>query len=270
MHVIRFLIRENLRSEREEVERQYFGRSNRSMDNLAKTLLKAFSVHGEEPDSDVMQKIQSRWGKNIQFLGAGAYRIVFSIGNDLVLKISLDGVGDEGLLHSGHQMNQDDFTLGTDQEINHVFPRAYIHGPQFRWIVLERVKPLETESQFIPFFPSSLLPDPSSLDSAGKDAYAGLVGGALKFKSHYFEDDKRLGSFPGFRREWGSGDKTLGELRADLVDSSETFAGLANALNKYKIDPDEIRHDNLGIGDDGRLVLLDSSIFPEREFFNLF
>jgi len=264
MQLLRDLIRESLRSERDAAEREYFGRSRQSMDNLARTLLQAFSVYGDEPDSDVMQDIRRKWGENIQFIGAGAFRVVFSIGNDLILKISLGDFGDGGLEISGHQMNRDDFTLGTDREINHVFPRAYMHGPRFRWVVLERVKPLETESQIIPFFPSSLLPDPNSLDSAGKDVYARMITGALNFKSHHFGDGKPLGSFPGFRPSWGSSDATLGELRADLMVSSPAFEGLANALNRYNIDPNEIRPDNLGIGDDGRLVLLDSSIFPGR------
>jgi hypothetical protein len=54
MQLLRDLIRESLRSERDAAEREYFGRDRRSMDNLAKTLLRAFSVYGDEPDSAVM------------------------------------------------------------------------------------------------------------------------------------------------------------------------------------------------------------------------
>ena len=265
---LRDFILESTRSDRDALEREYFGRSKRSMSSLVQALLKTFvSGHQWPPDAAAMSDIQRRSGKDIKFLGAGVFRAVFSIGNDLVLKISLDSITDIELAEintSANKMNKDDFTLGTDRELGHIFPRAYMHGPHFSWVVLERVKPVETDSQFILFFPSSLLPDPKTLSAEDQKVYSRVISGALNFKSRYFGDNKLLKSFPGFSLSWGSGDKTLGELREDLLDTSAAFAGFAKAINKYQIDSSELRFDNLGIGDDGRLVLLDSSIFPDR------
>jgi hypothetical protein len=57
------------------------------------------------------------------------------------------------------------------------------------------------------------------------------------------------------------GPLTMRALRADLSRYSPAFRNLDRVIRKYGVVIDEIRADNLGIGSDGRLVLLDSSIF---------
>ena len=68
------------------------------------------------------------------------------------------------------------------------------------------------------------------------------------------------------------GDATLEALGRDLLRRSAPFRGLVKLLTRYNVSLDEIisqygygvRDENLGLGSDGRLVLLDSSIFPGR------
>jgi hypothetical protein len=259
MHILRALIQEHIRSDPKTAGEGYF-------EDLSRALLDAFSLHGDEPMPEVMRDISRKFLNHIRFLGAGSYRIAFSIGDNRVIKISLDSVGDSIPGESGHQMNRDDFELGNNDELEGIFPKVFAHAPDFEWIIQEKVRPAVRSGEYIRFFKSPLLPNPETLDDIEKDSYASIISAAFQMKSVYFEDDKRLGSIGIFGPAWQqkNGDKTLGELREDLYERSRAFRGLLNAANLYKIDMDEFRPYNIGVANDGRFVMLDSSIFPDR------
>ena len=264
MNILRSLIREAIVLEDKDVESSYFGVKESKLGQLADDLIAAFTELGEEPIEETMREIHKKWGPNIKFMGSGSYRFVFSISKDFVIKISLGDIGDTGLEESGHDMNRFDFELGNNVELEGIMPRAYEHAPDFEWVVLERVQPIESESRYLSFFRSRFLPNPNMLDEEGKEIYRKFIYAALQLRSPFFENDKLLRSIGNFGPNWEHGEVTLGDLRDDFLDKSTPFIGLWHAINSYMIDTNEIRTDNLGIGDDGRLVLLDSSIFPDR------
>jgi hypothetical protein len=264
MNILRALIREAIELNDEDVESSYFGVKESKLGQLADDLIAAFTEFGSEPSDETMREIHKRWGPNIKFIGSGSYRFVFSISKDFVIKISLDGIGDTGLEDSGHEMNRLDFEIGNNAELKNIMPRAYEHAPDFKWVVLERVQPIESESRYLSFFRSRFLPNPHTLDEEGKEIYRGFIYAALQLRSPFFENNKLLRSIGNFGPKWEHGDVTLGELRKDFKDKSTAFFGLQEAIKRHKIDTNEIHADNLGIGSDGRLVLLDSSVFPNR------
>lgn len=273
MRILRNLIREMTDAESRDLEDKYFGISQESLDALSKALLEMFGRQGEweySPNDPELVALRKRFRVPIEYVGGGSYRIVFSIGNDLVLKISTDSLGDEPFDPPADQMNADDFALGTDPDIRNIVPRAYKHSDDWSWVLLERVEPLPRESDFLKFFRSELLPDPNSLGESGKESYETLIHALLDMKNYYNYrpldmTDTVLSYFRGGELAKATPDPSvpLLEIRKDLLRRSAVFRNLVIARKRYNIRSFEIRSDNLGIGSDGRLVLLDSSIFPD-------
>ena len=281
MHLLRLLIRENLQDP-EAVERAYFSGSRSDFERLARALLAAYSEAGtDEPPPEVLQDLSKTWGRPIEFIGFGSYRVTFSIGRDLVMKMSLDELGpgpdpDTGVSGdpAGAEMNRDDFRLGTDPQLDHIVPRAYLHAPDWSWVVLERVAPLGSTEQFLSFFRSPLLPPVATLGEAGIERVVEALRIVLEIQagkqSGTERPDDPLEMYLGY--DVPQPEATLEALGSDLLRRSAPFRGLVKLLTRYNVSLDEIisqygygvQLQNLGLGSDGRLVLLDSSIFPGR------
>lgn len=269
---LRRLIREMTEDETVDTEEQYFGISQASLDALSKELLQLWGVQGywtySESDPEVVA-LRKRFRLPIEFIGSGSFRIVFSIGNDLVLKLSTDSLSGQPIDWSADQMNMDDFVLGTDSGIRSIVPRAYKHAADWSWVLLERVEPLENDNDFFRFLLSDLLPDPLALSEVGRENYMTLLGVVLQMKNSKL--NRPLEMKDTVSSYFGGGELVrmtpdpsvpLLEIRKDLLRHSIFFRGLVIALKRYNIRIDEIHSGNVGIGSDGRLVLLDSSIFP--------
>ena len=234
-----------------DTEKGYFGKN---LDSLASDLSSYYNASSYYRPKKSLEDIGRKYGFKISLLGSGAYRVAFSIGNDLVIKISKQWGGEE----MGAQMNRDDYRLGTDPEIGGIFPRAYPaenYGSGSNWVILERVKGIFHGYELPHFFKSSILVDPASLSDSDAESYWYLVRRSL--------DKSYVGpiSWPLKKLLRSPGTFTMEDLRNDLAARSPTFRNLQLAIRKYGISIAEIRPDNLGIGSDGRLVLLDSSIF---------
>ena len=228
--------------EQEDLEKGYFGKDTDTLTSLALDLShftrKASILYG--PDSALaLKKIGKKYGSKITFLGRGAYRSTFSIGDDLAIKVAND------LGAPADEMNRDDYRLGTDAEIGQIVPRAFIHGNNFDWVVLERVAEITDERELIRFFKSSFISNPESLTESQVWTYWNLVLHAL------YEDN----SDKGYKTS------SVNKLKLELSQKLPLFRNLQRAIKKYNISERELRPDNFGIGSDGRLVLLDSSIF---------
>jgi len=246
-----------------------------TLDALSDILMEMFSRHGEwmfGPDDPEVESLREKFGIPVEYIADGSFRVTFTIGNNRVLKISKDRLRsipaddfDVG------QMNQDDWTMGQDDLVTDVFPRSYEHAPDFSWIVMEEVEPLRRESDFFRFFRTDLLPNPKSLGETGLEEYATLIRVLLRGyndrrQERLREEDTLRHYFPGGEivRKSQNPDISLLSIRSDLKDSSSTFAGFIRALGRYNIRVSEINGENTGIARDGRLVLLDSSIFPDE------
>jgi len=245
--------------ELQDLERQHFGGEEDSLTALAQDLTELYrSTYGRPVDEDMAQAGRKH-GFKVSFMGSGASRATFSIGSDLVMKVST-GPHAPGAA----RMNEDDYRLGVDTSLRQIAPRAYVHGGGFSgfdWVILERVRLIERGEQELPqFFKCSLLVDPGGLAARDKAPYWKLVLQAL---DPLIKDEVRVGwYFEDLILPKGTDRPlTMGGLRADLSRYSPAFRNLDRVIRKYGVAMVEIREDNLGIGSDGRLVLLDSSIF---------
>ena len=252
------------RKDYSDVEIEYFGFDMRGLANLAKSLHKL----GDFPDERKINKIASKVGKPIEFLGSGSWRLTYAIGNDLVIKHALDfsdedvDASEVHIEENAAQMNKDDFIIGTDSAVEQVAPRAYLHAPDWSWVVLERVESLGSLDldDFLIYFRSQYLPDPKTIIGSLLSRALFIILGALSFKDPNFPDSLTLKEIGSLGPNWEHGDVTLGMLRRDLQIKSQLFMGLTKALRKYNIAVNEIEN-NLGRRADGSIVLLDSSIF---------
>ena len=275
VHLLRLLIRENI----QDPEREHFGFTPEGIDALMVALLRHFQ--GEwtlSPGDPETRQIQKQFGLPVEFIADGNYRITFGLGSDLVLKVSKDLISTEDAGgwggESGHEMNLDDYKLGVDPSLGGITPRAYLRARDSAWVVLERVAPLGSTEQFLGFFRSPLLPPVGALDPTVGDRVVETLRMVLELLSGKSSGTQQ----PDDPLEMHLGphvpqaDATLEALGRDLLRRSAPFRGLVKLLTRYNVSLDEIisqygygvRLENLGLGSDGRLVLLDSSIFPGR------
>ena len=242
------------REELEDLERQHFGGDESSLTALAQDLAALRHYPVDEDVADIGRK----HGFKVNFMGSGASRATYSIGSDLVMKVSM-----EGSTHVAPRMNEDDYSLGVDTSLRQIAPRAYTHGgglSGFDWVILERVSVINSWQKLPQFFKCSLLVNPDGLGMRDLGGYWDIVQQALnpEIKGEESVD----GPFENLILSKGADQPlTMRPLRADLSRYSPAFRNLDRVIRKYGVDMDEIREDNLGIGSDGRLVLLDSSIF---------
>jgi hypothetical protein len=243
--------------ELQDLERKHFGGGEGSLTALAQDLTALRLVDERQgPSDEDVKSVGRKHGFKVSFMGAGASRATFSIGSDLVMKVAM---------RSGWtwRMNKDDYRLGVDTSLRQIAPRAYVHGGGFSgydWVILERVRTVTDPQELPQFFKCSLLVDPDGLAAKDKDNYWWLVCRALDPE---VKDEVRVG-WPFVNLILSKpvdGPLTMRALRADLSRYSPAFRNLDRVIRKYNVAMMEIREDNLGIGSDGRLVLLDSSIF---------
>jgi hypothetical protein len=248
------------KEELQDLERQHFGGGESSLTALAQALFVLYwsaREEGKDPAAEDIASAGRKHGFNVNFMGSGASRATFSIGSDLVMKVNVQSAW-------AARMNKDDYRLGIDTSLRQIAPRAYVHGGGFSgfdWVILERVRLITRGEQELPqFFKCSLLVDPGGLAARDKAPYWKLVLQALDPE---IKDEVRAGwYFEDLILPKGTDEPlTMGGLRADLSRYSPAFRNLDRVIRKYGVAIDEIREDNLGIGSDGRLVLLDSSIF---------
>jgi hypothetical protein len=243
--------------ELQDLERQHFGGGEGSLTALAQDLTALRLVDERQgPRDEDVKSVGRKHGFKVSFMGAGASRATFSIGSDLVMKVAMRS-------EWASRMNKDDYRLGIDTSLRQIAPRAYVHGGGFSgydWVILERVRTVTDPQELPQFFKCSLLVDPDGLAAKDKDNYWLLVSRAL---DPDVKDEVSVG-WPFVNLILSKpvgGPLTMRALRADLSRYSPAFRNLDRVIRKYGVAMMEVREDNLGIGSDGRLVLLDSSIF---------
>ena len=242
-----------------DMEQRHFGLTAENVGKIVDIIMLA------KPDKGILtglksKKISDMFGVSTEFIGSGRHRATFSIGDRFIVKIATHS--------NGQQANKEDHILGTDKEIGHIFPRAYFHDKDFKWIVLERVTPVKGETEAASYFKSKYLVDPtSSLENSF--IYMRFIREIILDDDHFFDEtlvkdiDEELDYLwkQTVRRD-GSFDRdtvTIGDIRWDLM-KTQTFLNLWRAIKKHYIAIEEIVSFNMGITDDGNLVLLDSSM----------
>ena len=197
-------------------------------------------------------------------LGAGAFRTVYGFYDnpEVILKFARGAHG-----RSSFNMNKDDYELF--RKYPSISPRVYAHDDKdWAWVYLEDVEPavgafsgkyLDAVRATFPKLTNYILQselrsriNPADADelmliiatAAAKLARGGrrLVGVSLMFAiQNWVEDNEE-------------------EI---IANADPAFLELSKAMVEFDIAPDEIREKNVGYGKDGKLILIDSSIFPQ-------
>jgi hypothetical protein len=243
----------------QDIETKYFGKDETQLQKICNTLV--VSYRQNPYDAFQLQRFATALGKNenlkIEYMGSGAFRSTYAIGNDLVLKITNDPSDPDNL-----KMNENDYDLGTDSSIGNVVPRAFYHGKKFEWVLLERVTPITKNYEAAKFFQTDLLPPVEMLSESERNDYFNLVMLCLEEKNEkYYKSLLRFSKNIKDRFQPNQSIPTFTELRQHLLRTHPTFRNLYKAVKRYDIETSEIRYNNIGYGSDNRFVLLDSSIF---------
>ena len=258
---LRLIIREALATSEQpdtidDMEQRHFGLTSETVGKIVDMIM--LTKPAFDLTAGKIKKIFDMFGVSTKFIGNGRHRTVASINDRFIVKIATHS--------SGQRANKEDHTLGTDREIGHIFPRAYFHDKDFKWIVLEQVTPCKGITDVAPYFKSKYLVNP---DWKQGGAYMRFIREVILDDDHFFDEtlvkdiDEELESiWKRALRNDGSFDLntvTIGDIRFDLM-QTPTFLNLWRAIKKHYIIIGEIKSFNMGIAADGRLVLLDSSM----------
>lgn len=229
--------------------------------------------------------------KMFKRLGGGSTREVFSLGEDFVLKVlkedsdeNCNPVGDPkkpdprtGFVRKQKvTSNANEADLKMQQKYPNVFPKTYEVAEDFSWIVSERVDPIDEDS----LIEKLGLPEPD---------YQWIMGNKLKLffqmaiqnvqlgqeinesETYRVDDDATVIMKPEVVRdirgtsaeelEEKEKEELLNAVRQVLKDPHIRM--IFRAADELKIPPRELRDDNFGVKD-GKLVILDASIWEER------
>ena len=203
-------------------------------------------------DNLSLDKLSPRGEGYFYYIGNGSFRTVYGIkGNDnFVIKVER-GYGDQ---------NKQEFI--TQKIADGLFPRVYTHGdfkgnlPSFRWMVVERVKPLDAD-KFSSFFPSLIK----------FTAYINTIEGAKKHNRIIYDDlyslpyqmnpsaviQKAFAYLPGKANyyEW------VKAAFETAYKEEPLFAKIYDLGLKLGVHMSDVKPVNCGITSDGRFVLLD-------------
>ncbi len=197
-------------------------------------------------------------------LGSGAFRTVYGFNEnpDVVLKYARGGY-DEAM-----RMNKEDFEIA--RKYPTISPRVYAHDDEWTWVYMDAVKPA------IGSFDEKYY-------NAVRDTFPRLTNYILQNINDYLPinpesaDDLMLvlsiaaaKLSRGDRRLYSSGPRDLGikdwvdrHKEAILKEADPAFIQLSKAMVEYDISPSELRQGNVGYGKDGKLIIIDSSIFED-------
>ena len=255
--------------EKEELEQKHFGASaniGQMLYDIYQEELKYLQSQGVDPD-DIFDVVQTKFNKlnssnkissnSLENSGRGLWRAVFSCDKDYVIKIdaSIDG--------SGADMNREDQQLGTNKKYGDIFPRVFMFDPKYKWIVAEKVTVATSPIQINKFFPNFLLQDSFMY----KYTYLSVVKTIMEYKVAQLKGNKQMmqqcsNTFQEFKQTGIAYSHYVTiEKVVDNFRKNPNFFKIVSAIFEHGIDiEDAIRPENMGIGNDGRLVILDSSI----------
>lgn len=262
---------------REELEKRYFGITE-NYEDLVSELRALFENLRISNDRKALQssisEIGARYGvPRLEFISSGTSRFVLGLGRDLVLKIARGTAADPSVVPTYRKrMNQDDYSMGTDVDLEGVFAKTYAHADDWNWVIAERVKTLQDDEAVVRMFPNDFLPDLQTVrDSRDIDPRVSLAPERfyMEIIQQFLTPDYATGieQRSSFRR----GILEIVRLKNPRVmevpveEMFESFSRLPHFVHlrdlivKYGADPSEIRAGNLGLTADGRVVLIDSA-----------
>jgi hypothetical protein len=201
------------------------------------------------------------------YIGSGKFRAAFSVDNDHIVKVDISANG------TGKEMNKKDAEFGRKAEHSSVFPKSFAPSDDYSWIILEKVQPIEDLYYYIEFFPNSYIKSKNNsnlyyqlikasfLHESGNTSGAEYSYMTIKGKWQKQYVSKTKDQFNKIEKEGTT--TTLPESIEDVVKGfyvGPTFPKVVKAMKEFNIRSEEVRVNNVGVGENNRFVILDSSV----------
>jgi hypothetical protein len=241
-------------------EQSYFGKTIQIANQIVKEL-DEWKATLEDKSHDSIKKEMNNFANllkqkipNLNFLGAGKFRAAFSTDEDVVIKIDYTN---GSIAKEQNQADAEVGRLAQDPKFSYLFAKSFLSDENSRWVILERVKPLTGNySKFNEFFNTptinQITKNPQLItlyiracllyDTKADDALKDLMRSINKIKA-----------------QEGNRDQTPIRKLVEDLRKSNLFTDLVRVCQKYQISPWEIKPDNVGVTEDNRFVIIDSS-----------
>lgn len=245
-------IRLNESKKKEELyalEKTHFGGDLRDIGETLKFLVDNNKSQFGDIDTYAIDQILKDAGETkVSYAGEGAFRITYSYGDDLVIKVAKT--------NTAKIMNEQDTELGRNTKYALLFPKVYmVDEPEYNWIVMEKCEPILDSDTFISFFPNNFYKDFSSFTAAR------VFQVLLDYEANsIMKEETNLSDIRDTLKYYSKVTLTDEDVQGILKGFNKTFHVLADMVAEYRINPQEIRAYNTGIAPDGRFVVIDSSI----------
>jgi hypothetical protein len=241
-------------------EQSYFGKTIQIANQIVKEL-DEWKATLQDKSHDSLKKEMNNFANllkqkipNLNFLGAGKFRAAFSTDEDVVIKVDYTN---GSIAKEQNQADAEVGRLAQDPKFSYLFAKSFLSDENSRWVILERVKPLTGNySKFNEFFNTptinQITKNPQLItlyiracllyDTKADDALKDLMRSINKIKA-----------------QEGNRDQTPIRKLVEDLRKSNLFTDLVRVCQKYQISPWEIKPDNVGVTEDNRFVIIDSS-----------
>lgn len=196
---------------------------------------------------------------NLTFMGVGKFRAVFSTDEDIIIKIDYtDGNVAKEQNESDAKMGR----LGEDPRFSYLFAKSFLSHENSRWVILEKVKPLTGNyTKFNEFFNTPTI----NKFTNNQQLITLYIRACLLYETKY---DNALRDLMVSINKLKTSEKITIQtppvrILVEDLRKNKLFTDLVRVCQKYNISPWEIKPDNVGITEDGRFVIIDSSKLEE-------
>jgi hypothetical protein len=260
-------------------EQSYFGKTIQIANQIVKEL-DEWKATLEDKSHDSIKKEMNNFANllkqkipNLNFLGAGKFRAAFSTDEDVVIKIDYTN---GSIAKEQNQADAEMGRLAQDPKFSYLFAKSFLSDENSRWVILEKVKPLTRNyAKFNEFFKDTPLidsvstpPEETTPNAELKTLYirACLIYDTGSEPVHNNALKELMGSINNLKRKLNintnsTQNNVIPPVRVLVNDMRKytLFTDLTRLCKKYQINPREIKPDNVGVTDDNRFVIIDSS-----------
>lgn len=241
-------------------EQSYFGKTIQIANQIVKEL-DEWKATLEDKSHDSIKKEMNNFANllkqkipNLNFLGAGKFRAAFSTDEDVVIKIDYTN---GSIAKEQNQADAEVGRLAQDPKFSYLFAKSFLSDENSRWVILERVKPLTGNySKFNEFFNTPTI----NQITKNPQLITLYIRACLLYDTKAYDALKDLmRSINKIKAQEGNRDQTPIRKLVEDLRKSNLFTDLVRVCQKYQISPWEIKPDNVGVTEDNRFVIIDSS-----------